>query len=403
MAKSKTKSTSFLNLKVVPKTVITIGLASLFTDIASEGIFPILPLFLTQVLGAGALSIGIIEGFADTTSSLIRVFSGLWSDRLPTRKPLLIAGYGISSFFRPFIGLAQTWPFVLLFRFIDRVGKGLRGSPRDALIADVTTPANRGISYGLHSAMDDAGALIGPLLVASLLYFTHLGIRNVILLSFIPGIAATLTLFKIKEKPAKIKNEIKKWNLVQDWRQFGSDFKWLLVAIFIFSLGNSTDAFLLIQLSRVGVTPWLICIFWSALSGVKMVSSLYGGAFSDKLGRKPVIISGWLYYALIYLAFALVTQKEWVITIFLAYGIFYGLCEPSEKAFVADMTQKNLKGTAFGYYNLIISLSALPASLLFGWVGQTWGFPSAFAVGAALAGLAAILLLFNKKPGKILR
>jgi MFS family permease len=395
MAKPTAKPTSFL--KSIPKTVVVIGVASLFTDIASEGTYSILPLFLTQ-LGAGAFALGMIEGVAETTASLLKVFSGLWADRLKTRKPLLLIGYGLSGLIRPLIGLAQTWPFVLFFRFIDRVGKGLRGSPRDALIADVTAPANRGVSYGFHNAMDHAGALTGPLLVSFFLYFTNLGMRNVILLSVIPGVIATLTLLKIKEKPAEIKKEIKKWSPTQDWKKLSGNLKWLLAAVLIFGLGNSTDAFLLINLSKLGVAPWLIPFLWSLFSGVKMVSSLYGGTLSDKLGRKPIIVSGWLYYALIYLAFALVTQKEWVIAIFLAYGVFYGLCEPSEKAFVADMAPKNLKGTAFGYYNLVVGLSALPASLLFGFVGQTWGYSCAFLVGASLAALASILILLNRNP-----
>jgi MFS family permease len=401
MAKASAKPKSFL--KSIPRTVVIVGVASLFTDIASEGTYSVLPLFLTQVLGAGALSLGIIEGVAESTASLLKVFSGFWTDRLKTRKPLLLTGYGLSGLIRPLIGIAATWPFVLLFRFVDRVGKGLRGSPRDALISDVTTSANSGASYGFHSAMDDAGALIGPLLASALLFFTPLGLRNIILLSVIPGIAAWAVLFLIHEKPTQTKKETKKWHPAQDWKKFGGNFKGLLLAVFIFTLGNSTDAFLLIRLSQVGVTVGWIPLLWGFHSGVRMISSLYGGTLSDKLGRKPVIVSGWLYYAFIYLAFALVTQKEWVITIFLAYGIFYGLCEPSEKAFVADMTPKNLKGTAFGYYNLIIGLSALPASLLFGFVGQTWGYPWAFAVGASLAGLAAFLLLFNKKSGKTLR
>jgi MFS family permease len=389
------KPASFL--KSIPRTVVIVGVASLFTDIASEGTYSVLPLFLTQVLGAGALSLGIIEGVAESTASLLKVFSGFWADRLKTRKPLLLTGYGLSGLIRPLIGLAQSWPFVLLFRFVDRVGKGLRGSPRDALIADVTTSANSGASYGFHSAMDDAGALIGPLSASALLFFTPLGLRNIILLSVIPGIAAWAVLFLIHEKSVQKKHTLKKWNPTQDWKKFGGNFKGLLLAVFIFTLGNSTDAFLLIRLSQVGVTVGWIPLLWGFHSGVRMISSLYGGTLSDRLGRKPVIVSGWLYYAFIYLAFALVTQKEWVIMIFLAYGIFYGLCEPSEKAFVADMTPKNLKGTAFGYYNLIIGLSALPASLLFGFVGQTWGYPWAFAVGAALAALAAFLLLLNPK------
>ena len=176
--------------KNIPKTVFVLGAASLFTDISSEGIYSILPLFLTQILGAGPFALGIIEGIAETTASLMKVFSGIWTDRTKRRKPLVLWGYGLSSFLRPLIGLAQTWPMVLFLRFMDRVGKGIRSSPRDALIADVTTTSNRGASFGLHSAMDNAGALIGPLVASALLSFTGLGLRNIILLSAIPSLTA---------------------------------------------------------------------------------------------------------------------------------------------------------------------------------------------------------------------
>lgn len=378
--------------RTIPKTVFLLGLASLFTDIASEGTFSVLPLFITQTLGTGPIFLSVIEGIAETTASLTKVFSGIWNDRLKRRKPLLLGGYGLSSFFRPFIGLAHTWPAVLVFRFIDRVGKGIRASPRDALIANVATPSNRGRLYGFHSSMDNAGALLGPFLAFGLLQFAGLSLRYTIFLSIVPGLAACLSLLGIKEKETRIPAPVKSLNLSGDWNRFGPEFKSVLFVLLVFTLGNSTDAFLLNRLAQVGVPTAFIPLMWGLHSGVRMVSSHFGGNFSDRFGRKPIIVSGWLYYAFIYLAFALVTQRETVVAVFLAYGVFHGLCEPSEKALVADLAPKALRGTAFGYYNLVVGLFALPASLLFGVVAQAWNYPSAFAVGAALAGLASLLL-----------
>jgi MFS family permease len=389
-------------IPAVPKTVFILGFVSLFTDASTEMVFPILPVFLSTVLGAGPMALGIIEGVAESTAAVLKVFSGLWADRVRKRKPIIVLGYGLSSFFRPFIGLAQVWPVVLALRFIDRVGKGIRSSPRDALIADVTTPSNRGASFGFHQAMDHAGAVIGPL-VTWVLLSTYVGlpIRQVILLSALPALAAWLTLvFGVKEKgnPAPLKS--KKLELVKDWKKLGGPFKFLMLSLFVFTLGCSTDAFLLVRLSQVGVSTASIAILWALFHVVKMGASAAGGRLSDVTGRKPVILAGWFYYALIYAAFAFVSERSALIGVFLAYGIYYGLSEPVEKAYVADLAPVNLRGTAFGYYNLMVGLGALPASLLFGWVGQVWGYPSAFTMGALFAGLASVLLLFVKNKSQ---
>ena len=382
----------------IPRTVLLLGLASLFTDIASEGTFSILFLFLTQALGAGPLYLGVIEGTAESTASLLKVFSGFWTDRLARRKPLILWGYGLSGFFRPFIALARAWPAVLFFRFIDRVGKGLRASPRDALIADAARTGNRGALYGFHSSMDNAGALLGPLLAALLLYATSWGFRRIIGFSILPGLAAVLCLALVREKPRPVPSRKGRLDLRGDWGKFGGGFKFLLLVLLIFTLGNSTDAFLLVRLSQVGVPVPAIPLLWGLHSGVRMLASLKGGGWSDRWGRKPVILSGWAYYAAVYLAFAFFSGKGAVVAVFLAYGLFHGLCEPSEKALVADLAPSSLRGTAFGYYNLMVGLGMLPASLIFGWIGGRWGYPSAFATGAGFAGLASLLLLFVRVP-----
>lgn len=380
-------------LKSIPKTIFQLGLVSLFNDAAKEMIYPVVPLFLAQVLGAGPVAVGWVEGVAESASSLLKVFSGIGTDRTRKRKPFLILGFFLSTLLRPLVGLAQTWPLVLFLRFADRLGKGVRAAPQDALIADVTTPANRGASYGFHLAMDDAGQLLGPL-VAAILGFLGLTYRNIILLSLVPGVLALAAVWRVPEKASTKSPQTKRLTLFHDWNSLGGNFKSLLLVLLLFTLGNSTDAFLILRLSQVGVPSGWVFLLWGLHGGVRMLSSVPGGRLSDRLGRKPLMVSGWAFYALIYLGFACVGSKEGIIALFLAYGMYYGLCEPSEKAFVADLAPKTLRGTAFGYYNLVLGLGAVPASLIFGFIGQSWGYPLAFGVGAALAGLAAISLLF---------
>jgi MFS family permease len=383
-------------LKSIPQTVLRLGWVSFFNDLAKEMIYPVVPLFLTQVLGAGLVGVAWVESVAEATSSLVKVFSGIGADRIKKRKPFLVLGFAISTLLRPLVGLASSWPAVLLLRFADRLGKGVRSAPQDALIADVTTPANMGASYGFHSAMDDAGQLLGPFM-AGLLLFLGITYRNIILLSIVPGLMGWMTVLSVREKAVSKAAKQKKLALFADWKSLGGNFKFLLGVLFLFTLGNSADAFLMLRMVQTGVPNWMVALLWGLHGGVRMISSVYAGPLSDRLGRKPLIFSGWIYYSLIYFGFAAAgTQKEALVILFLAYGLFYGLCEPSEKAFVADLAPKNLRGTAFGYYNLVVGLGALPASLIFGWIGQTWGYPLAFFVGSVFAGLASLLLLFVK-------
>lgn len=380
--------------KSIPKTVFWLGLVALFNDLAKEMIYPVVPLFLTQALGAGPVALGLVESVAEATSSLLKVFSGVWTDRSRARKPFLLWGYGLSALFRPLIGLVHTsWPAVLVFRFCDRMGKGLRSAPQDAMVADATKPSQLGASYGFHSSMDNAGQLLGPFL-AALLVLPALGFsfRSVILFSIVPGTAAWAVLWALKETRRPKKARQKKQTLLQDWKKLGGNFKAFLGILLLFTLGNSTDAFLIVRLNQLGVAASWVFFLWGLHGGVRMLSAYFGGTLSDRWGRKPILVSGWLYYALVYLAFALATQKEWAVAAFLAYGLFYGLCEPSEKAYIGDLAPPRLRGTAFGYYYLVVGLGALPASLLFGWIGSRWGYPTAFMAGAVLAGLASLLL-----------
>ena len=375
----------------LPAAVVALGVVSLLTDLSSEMIYPLLPVFLTTVLGAGPQALGLIEGIAESTASLLKVVSGRWSDRARRRKPLVVAGYSLAGAVRPLIGLATGWPTVLLFRFADRVGKGLRTSPRDALIADATPAPQRGEAFGLQRSLDHAGAVAGPLVAAALLAGAGLSLRAVFLLSVVPAAVAVGVLVGwVREAPRAALAPPAK--AAGAWRELGRPMHVVLAALLLFTLGNSTDAFLLLRLSGAGVSAAGVALLWSAFHVVKMVSTYVGGRISDRLGRRPMVIIGWAYYASIYLAFALVGSRAAMIATFLAYGLYYGLTEPVERAWVADLAPPHLRGTAFGLYHGVIGLAALPASLLFGLLWQRLGAPVAFLTGAGLALAATVLL-----------
>jgi MFS family permease len=386
-------------MRRLPQSVIVLSLVSFFTDFSSEMVYPLLPVFLSSVLGAGALALGVIEGIAESTAALFKIVSGFWTDRTQRRKPLIVAGYSVAGLVRPLVGLATLWPVVLALRFVDRIGKGLRTSPRDALIADATNPGQRGAAYGFHRAADHAGAVLGPLVAAALLTFGSVSLRHVFLLSAIPAVLVVVILFVgIKEPRKKREAAVKPPALRGHWKDLGRDYKYLLGAILIFTLGNSTDAFLLLRLSSAGVPAAWLAVLWSVHHVVKMVATYYGGRFADGFGSRNLILWGWIVYALVYLAFALFNSPTSLIVIFLAYGIYFGLTEPAEKSWVVDLVPVNLRGTAFGYYHGVVGLGALPASLLFGFLWHTFGAPAAFMTGAGLAVTAALMLLLIRQP-----
>ncbi len=382
-------------LKGIPPTVFALGLASFLTDMSSEMIYPLLPVFLSTVLGAGALSLGIIEGVAETTASVLKLVSGIWTDRAGRRKPFVLAGYGLAGLVRPLIGLAGSWIFVLVLRFFDRIGKGIRTSPRDALIADAVAPEHRGKAYGFHRSMDHAGAVAGPLIAAALLSWAGLPLRWVFLLAAIPAaLVIGVLVFGIKESPELRKEKTANSSRASGHlRELGGGFRVLLFALLLFTLGNSSDAFILLLLSQAGVPAASVALLWALHHVVKMASTYAGGTLSDRVGRRPMILAGWIFYAAIYIAFACIHSTAGVIIIFLLYGIYYGLVEPSEKAWVADMAPKHLRGTAMGYYNATVGIGALPASVLFGVIWNALGASAAFGLGALLAVAASGVLL----------
>jgi MFS family permease len=381
--------------KSLPQTVFFLGLVSFLTDFSSEMIYPLLPVFLTVQLGASAAILGVIEGIAESTSAILKLFSGKWSDKTQKNKPFILFGYGLSGLVRPFIGLATSWSFVLFIRFSDRIGKGFRSSPRDALITEATSVEQRGEAFGFHRSMDHAGAVIGPL-VASGLLFLGLSYKITFLMAGIPALLAFLVIVLfIKEGMKKVAPVKKELNLT--FKLLSPNFKHLLFGILIFTLGNSTDAFILLKLNQVGVEASWLAILWSIHHMVKMLSSYYGGRFSDRYGSKKLIITGWIIYALIYLGFSLADSKMLMIILFFTYGIYYGLVEPAEKSFVSKFAPTDKRGTYFGFYHLTVGISALPASLLFGLIWQQFGPTVAFQFSAFLAFVACFIIYFVKE------
>ena len=385
--------------KPTERGVWTLGWVSFLTDVSSDMIYPLLPDFLTRTLRAGPAAVGLIEGIAETTASFMKMLSGWWSDRLRRRKPLVVAGYSLAALVRPLVGLASSWSQVLAIRFADRVGKGIRTSPRDALLADLVPPERRGRAFGLQRAMDNAGAVAGPLIAAALLKFVLEDERSVFLLAAIPGVGAVLLLiFGVKEKPRAVIP--KTAESVAPAGPLPGRLK-LAIGIFVlFTLASSTDAFLLLRARNVGIELWQLPLLWAFFNGVKAALGVPGGALADRIGRTRTILAGWAVYAAAYVGFAFVRGPAALWALFAFYALFYALTEGAERALVADLAPAHLRGKAFGAFHASVGLAALPASVLFGLWWKLLGPRAAFLIGAGLALLAtAALFAFRARFG----
>jgi MFS family permease len=391
----------------IPRPVWFLGWTSLFTDAATEMIYPLLPIYLSRVLGAGAASLGIIEGIAEGINSILKVASGWWSDRRGRRRPIVILGYSLSGAARPLIAVAGSWVHVLLIRALDRTGKGIRGAPRDAMLAQFADASSRGRIFGFHRAMDHAGAIIGPLIATVFLFFMPGEYRLLFALTAIPGAIAVAMLLLVREPeistvaaarpgvrvdaPGSGRSRPADEHSVQP-SKLPKRLWMVLGVIVVFSLGNSADAFLLLRLTDALGAATYVPLLWGLLHVVKASLSTWGGGLSDRIGRKRVIVIGWAVYALVYLGFATASSATGFVSWFLLYGVYFALAEGAEKALVADLTPAGRQGTAFGYYNAALGLGTLAASVVFGFVYERISPSAAFTMGATFALIATGLL-----------
>ena len=392
------------NLRDLPRNVWAVSLTSFFMDISSEMVINILPLFLSNVLGVKTNLIGLIEGVAEATASILKVFSGWLSDKLKDRKWLAVAGYGISALAKPFFYFANSWGMVAGVRWADRVGKGVRTAPRDALVADSIKEEQRGLAFGFHRAADTGGAMVG-LLVAMLVVWLaqrhQVGLsagtfRTVVLISLIPAVLAVLSL-ALGAREVKISGQTEMPHFA--FKSMGKRFMVFLIIVGLFDLGNSSDAFLVLRAQERGLSVLGILGMLAAFNLVYALLSTPAGSFSDRVGRRRMIIGGWIAYGLIYLGFAFVQTTLQVWLLYILYGVYYGLAFGATKAMVADLVPADLRGTAYGTYNGVMGILDFPASLIAGilWQGvggwQGFGPGAPFLFGAVTALLASLLMI----------
>ena len=379
------------------KNITVLSWTSFFEDVSSQMNYSLLPLFLANVLGVNKAFIGLIEGIAETTASFLKVLFGWLSDKLKSRKIFILTGYGITAVSRPFLSIASRGWHVLALRFLDRTGKGMRTSPRDALIADSCTESERGRAFGFHRAMDTSGAVVGPLLAFFLFSKAGMNYRSIFLISVIPAIVAVLLVSMAREKKSII-SEVQNLQDKSVNEKLPADFKKFLFVIGLFTLGNSSDAFLILRANNVGVSPMFIPILWLTFNSTYAVSSLPSGIASDRIGSKRVITYGFLIYALVYFGFAFASFQYQAWLLFIIYGFYYGLTDGVSRSFVSKMILPQHRATAFGIYHAVVGLIALPASLLMGFLWDWRGPRIAFMFGMSLALISALLLAtFNLK------
>lgn len=405
MAEAAEPETKRLSLAKLPRNVWAVSLTSFFMDISSEMVINILPLFLSNVLGVQTSIIGVIEGLAEATASILKLFSGWLSDKLGGRKWLAVAGYGISALTKPFFYFASTWGLIAGVRWADRVGKGIRTAPRDALVADSVTKETRGLAFGFHRAADTAGAMLGLLIALGAVWLAQANavdlsrstFQTVVLISLLPALLAVLSLaLGAKDVPVTSQRAAPKFSL----RSMGKRFLVFLVIVSLFTLGNSSDAFLVLRAQNLGLTVTGILLMLVMFNLIYSLVSTPAGSLSDRIGRRRLIIGGWLVYAAIYLGFALAQAAWQVWMLYVAYGLYYGMAYGTANAMVADLVPENLRGTAYGTYNAVLGILTFPASVIAGvlWEGAgSWnGFgPSApFLFGGTLALIAALLMAF---------
>lgn len=384
------------------KNVLLLGVSSFLTDVSSEMIFPILPLFLVNILHADMSVVGLIDGIAESTANIGKMISGWYSDKIKKRKPFMVAGYGLSTFVKPFFALARTWHHVLAVRFLDRVGKGLRGTARDAMVADETTEETRGRAYGYRKMMDQFGAVLGPLAVFLMLpYLTAKtnsleAYRTIFWISFIPAILAVLTLYFVKEKAAKTAKEKK----VPISTALGPEFKRFLIVTMVFALGTFSYSFMILKAQEVGVDVGIIPLLYLSYNVSYMFFAMPFGSRSDRVGRKKILGLGYAFFGLtcVGLIYSKTTLQVWFV--FLLYGVFMAIMETVQRAFISDIVDSEVRGTAMGLHQGAVGFAALPANVVAGLLWSHYGSAATFKYSLAVSIASIILLAFLVKEKK---
>ena len=383
-------------LRRLPPNVWLIGVISLLNDTASDLLYPLIPLYLSSVLMSGPKALGIIEGIAEATSSILKLVSGVLVDKTNRTKPWIVWGYGLAGFSRPLISIATSWVGVLGIRILDRIGKGLRSSPRDALLAASVPPKRRGLAFGLHRSMDNAGAVLGPILAAVLLG-GGFKVRDLFVISIVPAILCLGMSLLIRE-PKNVLTTTRKGNFSWNLQGLPTNFKRYLLAVVIFSLGNSSNMFLLLRARELGLPEAQVPLAWATISAIAMLFGTPLSALSDRFGRIRSIAAGWLAYGLFYLCLGFLSPGNPVLLfgLFAFYGLFLAATEGVEKALVADLAPSAMVGSAYGWFNLASGMMLLPASIIFGWFYENAGATVAFEFSAGCA-LVSTVLLFGVK------
>ena len=385
----------------LPPTVFALSVVSFLNDTSSEIVYPLLPAFLFLSLGVTPFAIGVIEGIAESAASILKLFSGYLSDKFNRRKLPVFLGYSLAAVVRPLLAFVTTWPQVLVVRTADRIGKGVRGAPRDALLAADVPYEKRGLAFGFNRAADHLGAVVGPVIAFLLLTFlaadpeepTAMEYQKVFLYASIPVVIGLFVIIFFVHEERHEEHTSSDDPIKFSLREFDGNFIRYLGVIALFTLSNSTDAFLLLRAEQAGIAPAMLPLLWMVLHFSKVLFSLVGGDLSDKMGRKTMIIVGWAIYALVYAGFAFVDSAWQAWVLFIVYGAYFGMTEGVEKALVADMVGDEKRGTALAFYNLAYGIPVFPASVMFGFLWYQFGTETAFLVSAAISVLAILLLL----------
>lgn len=390
-------------MRGVGANVVILGLVSLFTDLSSQMVFPLIPLFLTTVLGSSMTIVGLIEGFAETTASLLKVFSGYWSDRIKRRKPFVLLGYGLSSLAKPLFAFAYAWQSVFAIRILERVGKGIRNAPRDAIIAESCNDDVRGKAYGIHRAMDGTGSVLGAVL--GLILLISLGFQNVFLLAGIPSLIAVFLIVLVKEKRKATRNAVPTAakSMRVSFRALTPQLKYFIAIATVFTLGNFGYAFLMIRAQNIDLNDPTAMLLYVLLYVVYTIFTIPAGTLSDKIGRQPVIVIGYALFGMTSLGLAFVSNLFQIVWLFALYGVFYAMIDGVQRAFVVDLSPPDLKATSLGAFHTATGLAALPAGVISGLLWDTISPEATFIYGFVLSFVAAALLLMSRSrlmPGR---